>query len=196
MSEAAANKKTGDKFVCLGWGSLVWNPDTLPILSEWHKDGPHLPLEFARESNGKRITLVIVERDHAVPVLWAKLKVSSLDEAIAALALREGVPKLNVIGRWPNETGNHYLYEDTIARWASGKGFSGAVWTALLPGMKKMKSEIPSLQQIKDYLSMLPESEIEKAAEYIFKAPEQITTPYRQSLADTCKFHREKFRDK
>ncbi len=184
-----------EEFVCLGWGSLVWNPDTLPLLGIWNKDGPHLPLEFARESGGKRMTLVIVERDQPVPVLWAKLKVSSLGEAIAALALREGVPKPKVIGRWPNDTGENYLYEETIAKWAHDKGFSGVVWTALPPGMKKMKSEIPSLKQIKDYLAALSDSEMEKAEEYITRAPEQIITPYRQALIDACKAHERKYRD-
>lgn len=109
--------------------------------------------------------------------------------------MREGVSKSNVIGRWPNETGKHYPYEDKIARWASDKGFSGVVWTALPPGMKKMKGNIPSLQQIRDYLVALSESEMERAAEYIFKAPEQIITPYRQALADACKAYGRKLSD-
>lgn len=39
------------KIVVLGWGSLIWNPGDLKINSEWQKDGPTLPIEFARVSS-------------------------------------------------------------------------------------------------------------------------------------------------
>ena len=44
---------------CIGWGSLVHSPGSLPCRGTWQLDGPMLPIEFARESANKRITLVI-----------------------------------------------------------------------------------------------------------------------------------------
>jgi len=42
---------------CLGWGSLIWSPRTLPVSGDWHTDGPHLPIEFSRQAADGRITL-------------------------------------------------------------------------------------------------------------------------------------------
>ena len=35
----------------LGWGSLLWKPETLHNQGKWRSDGPWLPIEFARTSN-------------------------------------------------------------------------------------------------------------------------------------------------
>jgi len=45
------------KIIVLGWGSLIWDPRELKIKnSEWQKDGPNLPIEFARISQDGRLT--------------------------------------------------------------------------------------------------------------------------------------------
>ena len=67
--------------VCLGWGSLIWCPDSLPTIGDWHADGPDLPVEFARQSKDGRITLVIEPGAKRVPVLWTRLTVGSIDAA-------------------------------------------------------------------------------------------------------------------
>lgn len=43
----------------LGWGSLLWRPESLAMTSAWNPDGPLLPLEFARLSGNNTLTLVI-----------------------------------------------------------------------------------------------------------------------------------------
>jgi hypothetical protein len=45
--------------VCLGWGSLVWNRGGPPLVTEGNEDGPAIPIEFARQSDNGRMTLVI-----------------------------------------------------------------------------------------------------------------------------------------
>lgn len=176
--------------VCLGWGSLVWDARDLPIEGGWNFDGPNLPLEFARQSKDDRITIVILDIEHEVPVLWANMQVSSLDQAINALADREGVTNLNTIGRWPNATSQDYLMVDRIAEWARKKGFSGVVWTALKPGMKEMRGVIPTLDELTIHMGKLDVEALTKAREYIVKAPAQIATPYRNALIKACEASR------
>ena len=44
--------------VCLGWGSLIWRPGDLPVV-DWRDDGPAVSVEFVRESQDRRLTLVL-----------------------------------------------------------------------------------------------------------------------------------------
>jgi hypothetical protein len=50
------------------------------MIGGWSADGSELPLEFARESTDRRMTLVIVEAKAVAPVLWAFLDVETLDQ--------------------------------------------------------------------------------------------------------------------
>ncbi len=74
--------------VCLGWGSLIWDPRALPWRGDWRRGGPRLPIEFAREAADGRVTLVVTDGAPLVHVLWIELDVSSLEEAMRALAVR------------------------------------------------------------------------------------------------------------
>ena len=87
------------KIVFLGWGSLIWDPRNLRIRKEkeWYSDGPFLPIEFARISKDKRLTLVLSPNVDRVQVLWAYTDINELEEAIENLRQREGTTK-NRIG--------------------------------------------------------------------------------------------------
>jgi len=96
------------EIACLGWGSLVWDPRSIPIRGKWFDDGPLLPIEFARESNDGRITLVISNTDHQVRTLWSLMSLTNLEAAKKALAIREGISESNIkncIGFWVSPTG-------------------------------------------------------------------------------------------
>jgi hypothetical protein len=73
------------KIACLGWGSLIWNPGSLPIQREWFKDGPFGSVEFTRQSSDGRITLIINPNAFPVRLLWAHMLTTELQPAREAL---------------------------------------------------------------------------------------------------------------
>lgn len=171
--------------VCLGWGSLIRDPDGLPVVGGWSPDGPVLPVEFARESEDGRMTLVLVDHDRPVPVLWAELAVSDIEEGRAALRLREKVKFDGAIGRWPAMARRH-AHDEVIGAWLDGKGFDGVVWTALRPGMRADRDArsyaTPSLERIERHLAALAPEARARAAQYVRSAPGQVVTPYRPAI--------------
>src|SRR6266849_7923688 len=87
----SGEKRDPMRIACLGWGSLIWDPQALPIQRCWFNDGPLLPIEFARHSSGDYITLVIVPEARCVRSLWALMSVPDLATARVKLAEREGI---------------------------------------------------------------------------------------------------------
>lgn len=166
--------------VCLGWGSLVWNPESLSIKDEWQHDGPLLPVEFLRQSSDGRLTLVIDPSSPPVQVLWAEMNVSELSEAVKQLKNREGTSSSN-IGRWPEAS--TYSYGKEIGTWAVSKGISGVVWTALGSKFSGTDDLRPSQDEAVAYLSGLNGEQEQLAKEYVQKAPLQIDTHYRRVFA-------------
>ncbi|MGD9713047.1 MAG: hypothetical protein AB7V46_13390 [Thermomicrobiales bacterium] len=175
------------KIACLGWGSLVWHPGNLPLSCKWKKDGPALPIEFARESSRSRITLIISDVPDTVVSLWALMSVDTLDAAKFALAKREDVPDEYIqysIGWWRKLDGaSHGRGADVIAKWAPAYDLDAVVWTNLKPGFKKGAKTVPPYADVLKYFQGLIErGEHAPAEEYVRKAPEQVMTPYRRSL--------------
>jgi hypothetical protein len=77
------------KIACLGWGSLIWRPENLQVQEKWFEDGPILPIEFSRQSDNGRITLIIDEKAKPVRVLWALMTTENLELSIESLKERE-----------------------------------------------------------------------------------------------------------
>jgi hypothetical protein len=166
---------------CLGWGSLVWNPGGLNISSAWRTDGPTIPVEFARQSDNGRITLVVTGGAPEVPVLWATLAVDNIEKAKAELALREGISSRNIsasIGYWTRTAASRGPETEAISRWAATLGLDGVVWTALRPRFAK-EYRTPSQTEVVAYLASLIGEQRLKAEKYCRRAPAQIKTPYR-----------------
>lgn len=169
-------------FVCLGWGSLIWQPKELPVVGPWRNDGPALRIEFGRQSRDGRITLILDQTAAPLPCLWTELKAESLAEARRQLRVREGIPYHHEhhIGCWPSPSAGASQM-DEIAQWAVDRGFDGVVWTALPPKFADVET-MPSCDEVIEYLRSLPASISSVAREYITKTPPQISTRYRQRI--------------
>jgi len=175
------------KIACLGWGSLIWDPRGLPIREPWFKDGPLLPIEFARQSQDFRITLVI-EKDAAyVRNLWALMSINDLEEAKGKLASREGISSENIskyIGYWKMNENSDFDFSHEVGEWAKPKGLEAVIWTALPPKFDGQNGRVPTIEEVISYLHNLPLLEISYVEGYIRKAPIQIDTDYRRIIGN------------
>jgi len=171
------------RIACLGWGSLVWDPKDLPLGGPWLAEGPLVKVEFLRQSNNGRITLVVSDVARPVPSMWTTLQSQSLAEAIEALRKREGIPVRNAgmhIGSWEKGQAGPDNIEH-LPEWAERENFDAVVWTALPPKFNQVEM-VPTCIQIIDYLKTLTGESRARAEEYIRKAPRHIDTVYRRRI--------------
>lgn len=171
------------KIACLAWGSLVCDPRQLPIRREWFEDGPFVPVEFARQSDDGRITLVIDPKAEPVRVLWAHMHCANLADAQRALRDREGIRArnwLSRIGSW--RTGDSPPRDiPELPQWAEARNLNTVVWTALQVRFKG-DNRSPSVQEVIEYLRGLTGNTLVRAKEYVERAPRQINTAYRRRI--------------
>ena len=177
---------------CLAWGSLVWNPKDLPIQRRWFDDGPFAPVEFTRQSQDGRITLVLDEDAEPVRLIWARMTSSDVGQATEALREREGITALDwepLIGRWcirdkpPKSI-------PSLPMWAQAHGIDAAIWTALGPQYKKQgetkpTKERPPPEWVLNYLQGLTGPLRDVAEQYFRCTPPQIDTEYRRRVEAT-----------
>lgn len=174
--------------VCLGWGSLCWDPRTLPVQAgHWETDGPALPVEFTRVSQDKRVTLAITPGAPETPVLWKPLHLDRLDKAISALADREKIKPANIqysIGIWSAQQTSHHAQVTAIGSWAAERGIEAVIWTALKPRFKEESDRIPNVEEVIQCLNGLEDEVRATAEQYVRRAPAQIATPYRAVIEE------------
>jgi hypothetical protein len=177
------------KVACLGWGSLTYAPGSLRMEGKWKEDGPRLPVEFARQSIGNKITLVLCPNVRCVTSLWTWLDVYDLPSAEENLGLRE-YPKASHawveenIGVWSaDEQISRGRETDAVGRWAKAREIDGVVWTNLPCKFGGVANVMPTAQQVLQHLRSLVGSERAAAEAYVRKTPLQIDTEYRQMLA-------------
>jgi hypothetical protein len=180
------------------WGSLTWD-ETRPLKrrGNWRKDGPILPIEFARVTtqdgrNKARVSLVILPGAHPVMTYWTELDVTSIHKAREHLAGVEGVTakdRLSRIGFWSPQESFGRVKDVTIdiGIWANAIGLDGAVWTDLKPNLPDDKAQrysmnLPAavIQQIERHGSN--PVWLSEARDYVEKAPLQITTLCRGAM--------------
>lgn len=167
---------------CLGWGSLVWNPEALPIRRGWFEDGPFARVEFVRQSTNGRITLVLDSTAAAVRTLWAAMDTESLADAITALREREGIREKNQtahIGSWAEGASPPTIPD--LGAWAASRGIGGVIWTNLPPKFDD-KEIRPGDDQVIAYLKSLTGRVRDDAERYVRFAPPQIDTNLRRKI--------------
>ena len=167
---------------CLGWGSLVWAPRTLPIRRHWFDDGPLVRVEFLRKSNDGRITLVLDEGATTVRALWAIMETTDINEAREHLRAREGCGRLDDIGFWVRGSPWTSSVVLELPKWAEARAVNGAVWTALPPRFREAQGAKASPDEVLKYLTGLSGSIRDEAERYIRRAPRQIDTAYRRMI--------------
>ena len=165
---------------CLGWGSLIWKPENLMVHNKWFKDGPSIPIEFVRQSNNGRITLVIDRDSQPIPTLWALMTTDNLDIAVESLRKREGTNKSNIHSIKTGEQTNDII-KLTVQKWLLTKNIDTAIWTGLNHKFEG-KAVRPSIKQVIEHLSKLDNDARKLAEEYVRSAPSQIETVYRQQI--------------
>ncbi len=180
------------KIAILGWGSLVWNPSSLHLASNWLEGGPVLPIEFSRISDNGRLTLVIDER-HGVdnPTCYAHSSLNNLEAAITNLQKREDTPYRNRIGFiditrkviCATARRGYPPACKPIQAWAAKHKFSAVVWTAIGPRFLE-KIGVPfSANAAVAYIAGLQEPTRTLALDYVRKAPGNVITPVREKLS-------------
>lgn len=174
---------------CLGWGSLVWDPKELAIQRQWFTDGPLIRVEFMRQSQDGRITLVLTESANPVRSLWAVMNSTELSSAISDLRKRERIPKANTekhIGSWSCGQPSPALIPN-LADWAAAQEIDHAIWTNLPPKFKG-EEQAPSSDQVVQYLGGLVGEQREVAERYVRFTPRQINTTYRRLIEEAIRW--------
>ncbi len=169
------------RLACIGWGSLLWRPESLPLGGAWRADGPVLPIEFARISPDGRLTLIIHPGAAPVTTYWAALAVPDLASAVRVFAARERCEP-RYIGRWSAAEAVSEvapLALDVVPGWARAQELDGVVWTDLPATFAARTGRPLSPEAAVAYLSGL-EGELRARSEtYLRRAPAQTRTALR-----------------
>jgi hypothetical protein len=173
--------------ICLGWGSLVWDYRELPIHRRWFDDGPFIRVDFLRQSQDNRITLVLHEDSLPVRSLWAVMTSGTLEDAKLALAAREGMTSSNptkYIGSWSRGDASPTCIHELPA-WANAHGVEHVIWTALGPKLASATTARPTKEQVVEHLGALTGTARDNAEKYIRFTPPQIDTEVRRHIEAT-----------
>jgi hypothetical protein len=178
---------------CLAWGSLLWDPRTLPRAGDFKHDGPPLPIEFSRVSLDGRVTLVIDPTAREVQTYWVPLAVDSLSEAVEALGRREKISR-ELHPRWVGlQTRSDRSLDagetdaatrERVASWLGSQALDAVVWTALPSRGPQGESIRPKFEILLDHLESLEGEARSRAEEYIRRTPLGVRTSHRQRFEE------------
>ncbi len=178
------------RIAVVGWGSLIWHPASLRVSTRWRRDGPRLPVEFARISKDGRLTLVIRPGSEDQTTYWAVSELTALDEARNNVRAREnsGLTDIHYVRR--DDRAEEAVPRDmlmTISTWLAGhQDVDAVMWTALPSNWRdKRQSDFTpedALEYVRELRSANDQTRYLRAREYVTKAPPQIDTAVRRAL--------------
>lgn len=168
----------------IGWGSLIWNPETLKFneIIGWSYNGPMLPIEFSRISINGRLTLVISENVQLIKTFFALSSHNNLKDAIKNLKEREGTNKKNI--GFYNKINEEYSPIDfkclsEIKSWINkNEDIDAVIWTNIPENWKNKTSHSNRIE----YLSNLDDNKKDIARKYIINTPDEINTELRKDI--------------
>jgi len=175
------------KIAVIGWGSLIWNIGTgkrrLHLLGggKWKRNGPLLPVEYARISSGDRLTLVLLDGAKDQPTYWAVHQSNDLGHAENNLMIREGSSKPRIIRSVTLDEKTEDPITTQIQHWLKTTDCQAAIWTSLDSNFKEEIGPPFSTDNAIEYLKTLVRNNSETCAkDYIAKTPLQIDTDVRK----------------
>lgn len=178
------------KIAIIVWGSLYWDIRNLETTGEWFYDGPLLPIEYARISNDKRLTLVIKPNFDSVTTLYAISSKDNLREAIENLQSREETENINNIGflnfalNAYNVRPAHAFIIEIFKNWNKEKKFDAVIWSDFSPRFQDKIEKPFTLENVINYINTLSGDEKTNALNYIKRAPLQISTRFRKEIQE------------
>lgn len=186
------------RIAILGWGSLIWDLETLTphTTGDWLMEaGPRLPMEFSRISPKRKLGLVVcldplVGVDCMTNVIRSTK--SDISHTIDDLAARERAP-LDLIGAVHSDglqKGRMPEVCDAVSVWCETNGWDGAVWTDLEPNFFDYTNQSFSIDAGLAYLRTLSGENLIEAHNYIESAPHQTRTPLRTALSEDAWWQR------
>ncbi len=174
----------------IGWGSLLWSPRTLAAERPWRRDGPRLPIEFARIAANLRITLVATAGVEPIPTYWVTSRHRTLDDAAENLRVREGPTRREWI-HLADRDGHrdmaggviHDVAGSAVSEWlATRDDLDGVVWTGIPTTGLDASSVDVLTEQVIAYLRSLKGVAARRAREYIERAPPATDTAVRRAV--------------
>lgn len=139
-----------------------------------------MAVEFTRQSQDGRLTLVIEPSAHSINVLWSVMTTTILEDSVESLRKRE-VAGREDIGSWEHQEDDPRNIPG-LSTWARSVGASAVIWTALPSRFNGKNHIVPNITQALKYLKALDKKTMGLAEYYIRKAPIQIQTTYRKAF--------------
>jgi hypothetical protein len=184
------------KIACFAWGSLVWDPRTLPRAGPFHEDGLALPIEFSRVSLDGRVTLAIDPSAPLLQSLWVRLSSQTLDAAVDALGHREKIApdkRSDWVGRHVfGDPDREESFLSGLDDWLEARSLDAVVWTALPCRSPTGELATPSFPTLLAHVESLSGETRARAEQYVRRAPRSVRTPHRARFESTLGWH---FRD-
>jgi hypothetical protein len=183
VTEIPYGVSVGDRRPRLGFtDSTTWQAS---LSGDWRNDGPRLPIEFARISKGKHLTLVLVPRRKLITTYWAESGCATLENAIENLRARESTPDVENIGYVSVDRGQRArfaIYVPRLRMWMKKRSLRAVIWTDLEANSQKETRKKLTPKAAVDYLKAQDDTVRGEAADYVRLAPSQTRTPLRPHL--------------